>query len=93
MVLGTRKSNFESANYDTALQNETDIISKCDCHVTTKYGKTLLQNAPGIIWKNATVVTNCDGFITKCNIYYNIWHLLQNASVQCMYCESIKAWE
>ena len=60
MVLDARKSNFGSANYDILLQNETDIITKCDCYFITKCDKTLLRNA--------AVVRKGDDFITTCDI-------------------------
>ena len=49
----------------------------------------LLQNATEVYYKirqifllqNATVITNCDDFITKCNSYYNMPRLLQIATV------------
>ena len=49
----------------------------------------LLQNATEVYYKirqifllqNATVITNCDNFITKCSSYYNMPRLLQIATV------------
>ena len=32
----------------------------------------LLQNATAMLLQNATVITNCDSFITKCDIYYKL---------------------
>ena len=32
-------------------------------------------------FQNATVITNCDDFITKCDSYYKMRRLLQNATV------------
>ena len=49
---------------------------------------TLLQNASGFYYKmqillqNATVTTNCNSFITKCDSYYKMRRLLQIATVQ-----------
>ena len=61
-------------HYGTLLQNSTDIIPKCN--------KSLLQNALGFLLQNATVIANCDDFITKCDSYYKIRRLLQIATVQ-----------
>ena len=69
-------------NYDTVLQNATDIITKCNSYFITKCNRRLLQNAPGFLLQNATVITNCDSFIRKCDSYYKMGHLLQIATVQ-----------
>ena len=53
-------------DYDTLLQNVTNIITKCDIYFITKCDKSLLQNMSGFLLQNAS-------FITKCNV------LLQNA--------------
>ena len=75
--------------YDTLLQNATDIITKCHSYLITKCDKILLQNAPGfllqngtVVLQNETVITKCVDFLTKCDIYYKMRCLLQNASVQ-----------
>ena len=47
----------------TLLQNATDIITKCD--------RKLLQNAPDFLLYNATVITNCDNFITNATFITN----------------------
>ena len=59
-------------HYDTLLQNATDIITKCDSYFITKCERSLLQKASSfllqnttVLLQNATVVTNCDDFITK----------------------------
>ena len=65
------------------LQNAIAILlHKCD--------RSLLQNAPGFLLQNATVllqnaavIAKCDDFITKCNSNYKIRRLLQTALVQC----------
>ena len=65
------------------LQNAIAILlHKCD--------RSLLQNAPGFLLQNATVllqnaavIAKCDDFITKCNSNYKIQRLLQTALVQC----------
>ena len=51
-------------NYDTLLQNATDIITKCDSYFITKYDRSLLQNASGFLLQNGTVITNCDSTLT-----------------------------
>ena len=49
---------------DSLLQNASDIITKCDSYFITKFDRSLLQNA--------TVTTKCDGFVTKCEVYYKL---------------------
>ena len=51
-------------HYDGLVQKATDIITKCD--------RSLFQNASGFLLQNATVFTNCDDFITKCDVYYKL---------------------
>ena len=58
---------------DSLLQDAKDLITKCDSCFITKCDGSLLQNA--------TVITNCDNFITKCDSYYKIRRLLQIAAV------------
>ena len=57
MVLDTKTSLFKRStvltvlylvHYDTFLQNETDVITKCD--------KVLLQNGSDFLFQNATVL-------------------------------------
>ena len=52
----------------------------------TKCNRKLLQNRSGLlqiaILQNATVITNCDDFITKCDSYFKMWRLLQIPTVQ-----------
>ena len=45
----------------------------------TKCKRNLLQNASGfllqnvaVLLQNATVISNCDDFITKCDVYYKL---------------------
>ena len=97
MFLDTRKSNFESrqcffsylVHYDTLLQNAADIITKCEISFITKCDNSLSQNASDFLLHNAivllqiaTVMIKCVHFITKCDTYYKLQRLLQNASVQ-----------
>ena len=58
--------------YDSLLQNATDIITKRDID--------LLQDAPGLLLQNMTVITNCENLITKCDSYYKMRRLLQIAT-------------
>ena len=37
-----------------------------------KCGRSLLQNASGFLVQNATVIENCDDFITKYDVYYKL---------------------
>ena len=68
--------------YKTLLQNATDVFTKYYSCFITKCYKSLLQNASGVLLQsaiclsqNATVITKCDDFLTKCDI------LLQNGKV------------
>ena len=54
-------------HYDTLLQNAIDIITKCYSYSITKCNRNLLQNVSGFLLQNATVITNCDDFITHCD--------------------------
>ena len=58
--------------YDSLLQNTTDIVIICDSYFITKYDRSLSQNAWGFLLQNATVITNYDDFITKCDLYYQL---------------------
>ena len=60
----TRREVSYLINYDTLLQNATDIITKCDSYFITKYDRSLLQNASGFLLQNGTVITNCDSTLT-----------------------------
>ena len=64
-------------HYDSLLQNATDIITIYDSYFITKWDRSLFQNA--------TVITNCDDFITKCGSYYKMLRLLQIPTVQTVY--------
>ena len=70
--------------YDTLLQNETDIITKCDnCFITTVMillcDRSLLQNASGFLLQNVTVFLQITTIllqnatvITKCDVCYKL---------------------
>ena len=81
-----------SSHYNGLLQNATDrhyykirqlcyykmqqkFITKCVSFIT-KCDRNLLQNAPGFLLQNVTVITNCDDFITKLDSYYTkkLWY-------------------
>ena len=73
---------------DSLLQNATGVFTKCDNYFITKCYRSLLHNTSGFLLQNVTVllqnstgITNFDNFITKCNSYYKMWHLLQIATV------------
>ena len=75
--------------YNSILQNAADIITKCDSYFVTKCDRSLLQNSSSflllnatVFLQNATVITNCDNFITKYDSYYKMPRLLQIATVQ-----------
>ena len=77
-------------HHDSLLKNATDIITECESYFITKCDRNLLQNAPGFLFQNATVllqnvtvIINCDDFITKCDSYYKMRRLLQIATVHC----------
>ena len=59
--------------YECSKKCESDFITKCD--------KSLLQNVSAFFLQNATVITKCDDFVTKCDSYYKMRRLLQNASI------------
>ena len=68
------------------LQNATTILLQ---YYLQKCDRSLLQNALGFLLQNATfslqnatAITNCNDFITKCDSYYKIQRLLQIATVQ-----------
>ena len=71
--------------YDNLLQNATDIITRSDSYFITKSDRSLLQKASGFLLQNATVITKCDNFITKCDSYYKMRRLLQITTVN-IYC-------
>ena len=58
--------------YDTLLQNETDIITKCDSYFITKCDKSLLQHASEHFLRNTTVLLQNVTVIKKCGAYYKI---------------------
>ena len=60
----------------------TCIIIKWDSYFITKCDRSLLQDVSGFSLQNATVITNCDSFITKCDSYYKLRRLLQIATIQ-----------
>ena len=57
----------------TLLQNETVILTKCDSYFIRKCNKILLQNVPGFLLQNATVLVENTTVITKCDIYYKMY--------------------
>ena len=66
-------------DYDSLLQNATDIIIKCDSYFIKNCDRSLLQNASGSFLQNATVLLQ-DAVIllqnvtviTKCDVYYEL---------------------
>ena len=59
-------------DYDSFLQNATDIITKCDSYFVTKCDRSLLQNAQGFLLQSATVLIQNATVITKCDVYYKM---------------------
>ena len=66
-------------DYDSLLQNATDIIIKCDSYFIKKCDRSLLQNASGFFLQNATVLLQNAVIllqnvtvITKCDVYYEL---------------------
>ena len=77
-------------NYDSLLQNATDIITKCDSYFITKCDRSfLLQNAT-VLLQNVIIIRKCDDFITKCDSYYKMRSLLQIATVQWLLPQPLK---
>ena len=75
-------------HHDTLLQNATDTI-KCDSYFITRCDKIFLQNESGfllrkatVLLENTTVITKYIDIIIKCDSYYKMLRLLQNALVQ-----------
>ena len=76
-------------HHDTLLQNAADNI-KCDSYFITRCDKILLQNESGflllpkatVLLENTTVITKYVDIIIKCDNYYRMLRLLQNALVQ-----------
>ena len=68
--------------YDSLLQNSTDIVTKCNSYFITKCYRSLLENESGFLLQNATIIINCDNFITKCDSSYKMRRLLQISTVQ-----------
>ena len=71
--------------YDSLLQNVTDIIAKCDSYFITKCNRNLLQNGSCFLLQNATVLllnatvnTNCNDSVTKCDSYYKMRRFITN---------------
>ena len=63
-------------------KNATDIMTKCDSYFITKCDRSLLENVSGFLLQNATVITNCNDFITKYDSYCKMRRSLQIATVQ-----------
>ena len=59
-------------NYDSLLQNATDITTKCDSYFITKCDRSLLQHASGFLLQNTTVFLQNATVITKCDAYYKL---------------------
>ena len=75
-------------DYDTSLQNATDIIIKYNSYFIRKYDKSSLLNAWGVFLQdmtvsleNVTAIPKCNGFITKYGVYYKI-----RLSFSCTWC-------
>ena len=65
LILGVNSVTVSGfIHFDTLLQNATYITTKYYSYFITKCNRSLLQNA--------TIVTNCDNFVTKCDIYYKL---------------------
>ena len=71
-------------HFDSFLQNATDIILKCNRCFITKCDRSLLQNVPGFLLQDSTVIRNCEDFVTKCYKYYKMQRLLQIATVRAL---------
>ena len=91
LILGVNSVIMVSCliRYDSLLQNATYIIAECGNYFITQCDRSLLQNASGFLLKNATVllqnatvITNFDDLVIKCDSYYKMQRLLQIATVQ-----------
>ena len=71
--IGNLILGFNSVKVSCLIHYDT-LITKCCSYFITKCNKSLLQNA--------SVITNCDDLIIKCDNYYKMRRLLQIATVQ-----------
>ena len=78
---GTRDEVSYLIIYDGLLQNATDIITKCDSYFITKCDRSLLPHVSILLLQNATAITECDDFVTRCDSCYKMRRLLQIATV------------
>ena len=76
LILGVNSATIPYLiNYDSLLQNATDIITKCDSYFITKCDRSLLQNAT-ILLQNTALIINCDS--TYIYIYIYIYDTIQD---------------
>ena len=73
--------NRISTNCDSTNCNRTTMRQLCYYEMRrkfiTKYVKPVITKCNSFFVQNATVVTKCDDFITKCNSYYKMRRLLE----------------
>ena len=62
------------------LRNATTILLQNATKVYYKMRQVLLNNTT-VLLHNATVISKCNDFNTKCDTYYNVQRLLQNTSI------------
>ena len=65
---------FRNLNFKNIVNffKRTCCITKCHGFFITKCNESLLENALGFLLQTATVITNCDDFTTKCDVYYKL---------------------
>ena len=67
--------------YDSLLQNATANLLQNATKVYYKMRQAFYYKMQQFIIQNATVITNCNNFITKCDSYCKMRRLLQIATV------------
>ena len=65
---------FRNLNFKNIVNffKRTCCITKCHGFFITKCNESLLENALGFLLQTATVITNCDDFTAKCDVYYKL---------------------
>ena len=64
---------------------ESSCLVHCDNLLHYYTTVIFLQNISGVLLQNTTVITKCIDFISRCESYYKMRRILQNASVHKVY--------
>ena len=68
---------------------ESSYLVHCD-NLSQNAIAIFLQNVSDVLLQNTSVVTKCIDFISKCESYYKMRHILQNASVHKVYLVALR---